>query len=474
MNHITLFAFYNTFDDQNLDVLNPEVWAQESLLVLEENTVMLPLVSQQYSTELKEEGDQVNAFRPVANEPRRKDVNDEIVVDAITVEKVPVKLNFHVYNSFIIRDSEQQKSFWNLREKYLAPTVQKVANEIDEIVGAAKYYFYKNMIGKIGTDLTKTSLVQIVQKFNENLAPLDAERYFAMTPAQQANLQDETQFTDADRVGDDGTALRHGSIGQKYGIWNVMSQNMRSVPTGSSTVTGAINLVGGYASGQTTLVVDGFSAAITAGSWCTIAGDDRPRRISSTTGGATPVSITLEIATTSAVANDAVVTVYTPGAINATGGYDADYTKALAIDAFAIAAKRGQLASIGATGYPYGTVGTPTTTSMKLSRGLDAAAANDAVVAPGPAGEFGFAFHRNAVAFVSNPMSTPPEGTGAVGAIATNGMGEVDEKGNETGSGLVVRVTMAYDYKKQGTVVTVDLLCGIAILDESLGMLVMS
>lgn len=473
MKTIQLFAFYNTFD-QDLDVLNPEVWAQEAMVVLEENTVMLPLINQQYSTELKEEGDQVNAFRPVANEPRRKDVNDEIIVDPVSVEKVPVKLNFHVYNSFIIRDSEQQKSFWNLRDKYLAPTVQKVANEIDEIIACAKYYFYKNMVGKIGTDLTKTSLVQMGQVFNENLAPLDAERYFAMTPAQQANLQDETQFTDADRVGDDGTALRYGSIGQKYGIWNVMSQNMRSVATGNTTVTGAVNLSGGYASGTSTLVVDGFSAAITAGSWCTIAGDNRPRRIASTVGGSTPTQLVLEVAITSAVVDNAVVTVYTPGAVNLTGGYAADWTKDITVDGYSVAQKRGGLVSVGATGYPYGAVGTPTTTGMKLSRGLDAVAANNAVVCPGPAGEYGFAFHRNAVAFVSNPMATPPAGTGAIGAIATNGSGETDEKGNETGNGLVVRVTMAYDYKKQGTVVTVDLLCGIAILDEDLGMLVVS
>ena len=473
MKQVKLFCFFNTFI-QDISRLNPTKWAQESLLVLEENTVMLPLVNQQFSTELKDNGEQVYAFRPTANEPRRKAVNDEITVDDVAVERVPVKLNFHIYDSFIIRDSEQSKSFWDLRTKYLAPTIQKVANEIDEIIAGSKYYFYKNMVGNIGTSLTKTSLININLALNENNAPLDMERYFVMTPQQQADLQDETQFMNANTVGDDGSALRMGSLGQKYGLWNVMSQNMRAVPTGNTIVTGAVDNGAGQAVGDTAITVDGFTAAIVAGSWLTIAGDARPRRVVSTVGGATPTTITLEIALTTAVADDAVITVYTPGAVNLTGGYDADYTKALTVDGYAIAAKRGQLLSVNATGYPYGTVGTPTTTSYKLSRGLDAAALNNAVAAPGPAGQFGFAFHRDAVAFVSHPMQLPPEGTGAIGAIASTGDGEVDENGIETGSGLVLRVTMAYDYKKQGTVVTVDLLCGIAILDENLGTLVMS
>jgi len=465
--------FFNTYD-QDLSELYPEKWAQEALLVLEENTVMLPLVNQQYSDELKEEGDQVNAFRPVANEPRRKNVNDEIVVDDLQVEKVPVKLNFHIYNSFIIRDSERQKSFWNLRDKYLAPTMQKVVNEVDEIIAGSKYYFYKNLVGQLDTSLTKQSLIDINLSFNENNAPLDMQRYFTMTPQQQADLQDETQFMDADRVGDDGTALRMGSLGQKYGIWNIMSQNMRSVPTGNTIVTGAVNGTGGAAIGDTTVTVDGFSAAITNGSWCVIEGDDRPRRITGTVGGATPTQLTLEIGIESAVANNATVTVYTPGAVDLSGGYAIDWTKEIAYDGFTVAPKRGQLVSLGTSGYPYGSVGTPSTTEMKLSRGLEAAAANNAAVCPGPAGQYGFAFHRNAIAFISNPMEIPPEGVGATGAIATSGTGEVDDKGVEAGNGLALRVTMAYDYKKQGTVVTVDLLCGIAILDEALGVLVCS
>ncbi|MCH8333524.1 hypothetical protein IIC65_06275 [Candidatus Sumerlaeota bacterium] len=54
-----------------------------------------------------------------------------------------------------------------------------------------------------------------------------------------------------------------------------------------------MNDAAGFFKGDTVLVVDGFSAAITVGTWLTIAGDDIPQRVVGTSGGATPVEITI-------------------------------------------------------------------------------------------------------------------------------------------------------------------------------------
>jgi len=421
--------------------------------------LMLPLVNKQYSNTVAKQGEIVHAFRPQRSEASRKDVGDEIVTSDAGLDEVDVRLDFHIYNSFIIRDGEESKSFWELRDRYLGRALASVAQEIDEILCNMKYTYYANMVGKIGTSLTAQSEIDMALKLNLALAPQD-ERYFVGTPQQQADLQAVQLFTDASQVGDDGTALRRGSLGWKYGIGNVMDQNMRNVPTGSTAVTGAVNNTAGYAIGDTVLVVDGFTGKLTAGSWCKIAGDARPRRISAATGSPNTTGITIDALET-AVVDDAVITVYTPGAIDLTGGYAAHYTKPLTLDGFSVAPKQGQLITVGATGNPYGSVGTPTTTSLKLNRSLDALVADNGIVCPGPAGDFGFAFHKDAVGFISRPLVLPMEGVGVKAAIADNGQ-------------LSLRVTIAYDYKKQGHVVTVDVLCGVASLNDDLGVLVCS
>jgi hypothetical protein len=72
--------------------------------------------------------------------------------------------------------------------------------------------------------------------------------------------------------------------------------------------TGAINNGAGYAGGSTTLVVDGFSAAITAGRRISIGGYEYV--VSSTVGGATPTQILIPSpGLLASVLDNAVVTV---------------------------------------------------------------------------------------------------------------------------------------------------------------------
>jgi hypothetical protein len=73
-----------------------------------------------------------------------------------------------------------------------------------------------------------------------------------------------------------------------------------------------------------------------------------------------------------------------------------------------------------------------------------------------PAGDYNFAFHRNALALVTRPLAAPAAGTGALSFVASY-------------NGLSMRVTITYDGTKQGHLVTCDLLCGIKTLDRRLG-----
>jgi hypothetical protein len=289
---------------------------------------------------------------------------------------------------------------------------------------------------------------------NENKA-YAANRNLIVTPASEAYLLDIDDFIQADKRGDGGNALQEANLGRVLGFNTFMCQNASSVAAGNTTVAGAVNMSTGYAAGSTTLTVDTFSTELTNGSWCTVAGDMTPQLITAHVGNPT-TQITITPGLKYAVVNDAAVTVYSPGAVNLLAGYAANWAKAITVDGFTVAPRTGQLTSFGTTyANRYSTLSTPTTTSILLDRPLTSALSNNDVVGIGPAGDYNFAFHRNAVALVSRPLAMP--------------MTELARASVANYNGLSVRVVITYDGTKQGHLVTVDLLCGVATLDTNLG-----
>ena len=457
MNQRKLSTPWKSAYANDLDAFIPEVWAQESLMILEANMVMPHLVNRNFENEIAMFGDVVNTRQPAKFTAARKIDTDDVTVQDAVATNVAVKLNQHWHTSFLIRDGEESKGFKNLREEYLVPAVMSIAQAIDEVLSTQVYQFATNAVGKLGTDATAQLVIDAREKMTNNLAPMQG-RNLVVTPNVEGTLLNIDKFTNANNIGDDGTALKEGSLGRKYGFDMFTCQNQPSVAAGNTVATGAINYSSGYAIGTTTFTVDGFSAAIGAGSYITIGGDMTPLRVVSTVGGATPTAITTLTGNLSAVANDAVVTSYTPGAVNLTAGYAANFAKNIAVDGFTVAPKVGQLVSFGASTATdvYGALSTPTTTALLADRPLDTGISNDDAVNIGPSGEFCFAFHRNALSLVTRPLAAPAAGTGALSYVATY-------------NGLGLRVVITYDGNKQGHLVTVDILGGVKVLNTDLG-----
>jgi len=374
-----------------------------------------------------------------------------------------VPLNQHLHTSFLVRDGEESKGFQNLRQNLLTPAMLSLAQMVDEVVLAQVYQFLPNAVGQLGVTPTKESVIAVRNKMNQNKVPM-AGRNLIISPQTEADLLAIDSWVTADKVGDEGSALREGSLGRKYGVLHWMSQNTPSIGTMASALTDlAVNNAGGYAAGTTTLTIDGRvgGTSIQQGSWITIAGDGHPQRVTASVGAGTPTSITITPGLFNAVVDNAAIVEYVPGQINLVAGYAAGYAKSIVIDGFATALQSGQLLSIApaaATGAEavYGALSTPTTTGMVLGRPLAVAAPDDDYVAPGPAGSYNFGFHRNAMALVTRPLAAPAAGTGALSFVASF-------------NGLSMRVTITYNGEKQGHLVTCDLLCGVQVLDQSLG-----
>lgn len=454
---IWLLAFAN-----DNDAFIPEVWAAESLMILFNNVVAAQLVHTDFSAEIAQSGDVVNTRRPAKFVSKRKTDSDSVTTQDATSENVPVKLDQHHHVSFVIKDGEESKGMVSLVNTYLRPAVEAIAQAIDEVVVGQKYEFLANAVGRLDQTITKSTVIAAATKLDSLSAPQNSRNLIVSANA-YGDLQNISEFMNADKIGDDGSAMREGSLGRKFGFQTHMSQNNKPVTTGT-TVTGAVNSSGGHAAGTTSITVDGFSAAITAGSWITVDGDGVPQLVTGTTGGATPTVIAVTPGLKRAVANDAVVTVYTPGALNYSPSYAIGYAKELAVDGITVAPTAGRMISSGTAAsalQQYSALSTPTTTAILLNRPLDASIANDAVVGLGPKGDYGFAFHRNAIALVSRPLAQPMEGTGARAAV-------IEDRG------IGIRVVVTYDGEAQGHRVTVDLLCGVKTLDTNLGVPVLS
>lgn len=390
-----------------------------------------------------------------------------MTVQAATSTDVQVPLNQHIHVSFLIRDGEESQSFKDLIEIYVQPAMLAQARIIDRIVLGQWPHFLANTYGGLGTLTTSNARSNILGTrniLNQNKAYMDG-RNMVLTPSTETTLLNLDLFTQAQQVGDDGTALQEAWLGKKFGFNMYMCQNMSGVVANSTNLpvtTGAINHSGGYPAHATSLVVNGLSAALTAGQWFSVAGDDTPQQVVSTVGGATPTTIVCAPGLRNAVANTAVITIYNK---NTTGaGYAVAWSKNILYNGSGSTVPQvGQMVSFtsdvgdDANDFVYTIVEVDTVAStILLDRPLGKLITSGDAINFGPAGQFNLAFHRNCMSLVVRPLAMPRAGTGALSAVVNH-------------NDLSMRATITYNGTQQGHLVTLDMLCGIAILDTNLG-----
>lgn len=442
---------------------NPTFWANESLQVYEEAMTIGGLVHRDFSPLVAEFGDTVKTRKVREFEAKRKGPDDDVVIQNAAADGIDVKLNHHVHVGFLIRDGQESYSMKPLIDEFIVPAIRAEARYSDTVLNLQAYRFIQNGYGRLGNfgpadvvdRLTNMGEIMTVNKLPEE------GRNMMLTPKTKTQMMQNSNFTDAAYIGDTSnpnTALRKAYLGQLYGFENFTAVNAPNVPAAGlvKTVTTLINNAAGYNQGDTTVTVDGVTGALLTGAWCTVAGDDSPQRITAhteTLGNTT--SIVLWPGLKRAVADNAIITIYTPGTVNLSGGYAAGWYDPITVANFSVAPKKGQLVSFGNASDLYGVL-SATTTSITLDRPLDAAIADAAVVGIGPPGQYNFTFLRNALAMVNRPLALPREGTGALAAVVQH-------------NNISIRAVITYQGMKQGHLVVLDMLMGYAVLDVNNG-----
>jgi hypothetical protein len=457
------------------DALIPELWANESLAILEENMVMANLVHRDFSPLVASYGDVVNTRRPSEFSTRRKAQSDSVDNQDAQSTNVQVPLNQHIYVSFTIKDEEASLSFKELIGYYMEPAALQMARTVDRVLIGQVHEFLDNKAGKLAgmtSSTAKNDVLEAREVMNVNKAYPNGRNLVVSPYAETSMLQTEL-FIAANQRGDGGTALEEARLGRILGFDTYMDQNVPYAPlTGADTVT--LNHTAGASAGDTgNKACTTASANVTDGSFVWFTGDQQPQVISAHTGTGPITGITLVDAYKYDVAANAVGYAFTPAAVDLAGhtsanasitAYAAGYDKKIRLDGMTANKKVivGQLLAhgVGAARKTYTIIEVESVNTtccyVWLDRPLETAFANNDAVFPGPHGSMCLGFHRDAIALVSRPLALPSNSHGVSAAVGSY-------------NNLAMRVAMQYNISSQGTVVTLDMLCGVKVLDENLG-----
>lgn len=435
----------------------------EGLAILEENMVMAALVHRDFSDEVAEFGDVVNTRRPGEFGIRRKTDADSVTAQDAVTNNVRVPLDQHFYVNFVIKDGEASKSFQDLVDVHLLPGMQTIARSIDRALLGQVHAFLANKVGGL-SQLTganaKDTMLLTREKLNVNKAFFNG-RNLVVSPQSETSMLKTELFLAANTKGDDGTALAEASLGRVLGFDVWMDQNV-SNPAAASSETAAGVTDADEPVGETSIDLTITGYEMNVGEYITIAGNDQPDYITAATVGAgNTTDVTIASGQVNATASGAVVVAYK--ALDVDGAFAVGYSKGITVDGYAANTGPviGQFLAFGtgASRRVYTVIEvtntTTTTATVWLDRPLEVTLANNDLGFPGPGGGYNLAFHREALALVSRPLALPAADMGVRAQVGVH-------------NDISMRVTMQYDITQQGTVVTLDLLAGVAVLDTNL------
>lgn len=204
--------------------LTPDIIAKEALMVLRNNAVMANLVHRDYSDEfVNGVGDTITIRKPAkftANE-----YNGSLTVQDATEGSVAVKMDKLLDVSFAVTAKQMSLDIKDFSEQLLVPAMQAFADKIDAYLLGLSADVTNEVSYVSGTSNIRNVLVDARKYLTVAAAPM-TERRFVYGSDIEADLLKTDIFLTADKVGDEGTALREASLGRKFGLDFYVDQNV--------------------------------------------------------------------------------------------------------------------------------------------------------------------------------------------------------------------------------------------------------
>lgn len=226
----------------------PEIWANESLMVLRDQLVMARLVHRDFENEVAQRGDLVRTRKPTKLTAKTWSgqsatlATSTIEIENLNAKGLSIALDTIKYTSFIVEDRDEATSIKDLSAEFIVPAMDPIAQAIDddimtEFTSAASTDVDGNAITGIaydtvglGADLNEDDIVEARKTLNTAQCPF-AGRVIVLGTDHEADLLRADLFTKANEAGST-EALVNANLGRKFGFDFYMSQN---VPAASDT-----------------------------------------------------------------------------------------------------------------------------------------------------------------------------------------------------------------------------------------------
>lgn len=204
--------------------LTPDIIAREALMQLRNNAVMAQLVHRDYSSEFAGAvGDTITIKKPASFVA--KEFSDEIELQDATEGSIDVKLDKFLDVSFAVTAKEMTLDIEDFSQQLLIPAMQAFADKIDKYLLGLASGVTNRVSYTIGSGTARDTIVDARKFLTDNAVPL-TNRNFVFGGNMEADLLKTDLFTSAEKVGDEGTALREASLGRKFGLDMYTDQNV--------------------------------------------------------------------------------------------------------------------------------------------------------------------------------------------------------------------------------------------------------
>lgn len=209
-------------------ILTPDVIAREALMVLRNNAVMANLVYRDYSDEFATVGDTITVRKPATFTANEYD--GSITVQDANESSVKVTMDKHLDVSFAVTSKEMTLDINDFSKQLLIPAMQAFADKIDSyLIGLESGI--TNRVAHTEGAIAPTDIILARKFLTDGAAPMNDRRFVVGSQAEAELLSNEL-FVSAEKVGDNGTALRDASLGRKFGLDTYVDQNIKKTSDG--------------------------------------------------------------------------------------------------------------------------------------------------------------------------------------------------------------------------------------------------
>jgi len=226
-------------------VYPPEIWARESLMLLQASNVVANLVHRDFENEVAQVGDVIHTRDPQMFATNSLANNAAMTIQSATAENLTVTLNKHQHVAFGITSRDQDTSIKNLVEEFMEPAVIPMAEKIDSDLlnatdGLGSGTTTVDKAVAAGVSLKDFATVQ--KTFMDNKVPTAATGGVSrlscvMSPDHYHEALQINEVITANTSGVNPPAIRTGYINTIFGLNLYVDQNVPEDTVGAATTT---------------------------------------------------------------------------------------------------------------------------------------------------------------------------------------------------------------------------------------------